>query len=165
MGRFGTSEPFSSWPWTAAAKGTGTATQNEVGKTSVEIAHLKPTVGLAFDEEGRRALADRDLRSKQDGEAREIDRFLRDSPDFPKQRRPDVPVAAAAHVEMKVAMEMRKRGIRHITLVINNPRGICRGDWGCIPAVRAILPRGHSITVWVPGAAVPCELHGGSPTS
>ncbi|WP_408641835.1 DddA-like double-stranded DNA deaminase toxin [Saccharopolyspora oryzae] len=130
-----------------------------------KIEHLKPTVGLAFDLEGNPELVDRDLRSEQGAEASEIDRFLRNSPRFPRQRRGDVPIAAAAHVEAKVAMEMRKRGIRHLVLVINNPRGVCRGDWGCGPAVRAILPRGHSITVWVPGAAVRYELHGGSPTS
>ncbi|WP_144311998.1 DddA-like double-stranded DNA deaminase toxin [Actinopolyspora erythraea] len=118
-----------------------------------DIQHRNPTVGLVFDDHGSPALTDLDdLRSGPDIAAQEIDIFLKNHPQFPKQRRADVPIASAEHVETKIAMEMRKRGLEHLTVVINNPRGV----------LSAILPQGSSITVWLPGADVPSELYGGS---
>jgi hypothetical protein len=52
-------------------------------------------------------------------------------------------------IEMKVAMQMRDRGIRHLDLVLNNVP--CRGKLGCDGMLPILLPEGSSVTVHAPG--------------
>ncbi|MEV7783176.1 DddA-like double-stranded DNA deaminase toxin [Kitasatospora sp. NPDC088351] len=69
------------------------------------------------------------------------------------------PPTTEAHVETTLAWIMRtaikSQGIKSLNLniVINNTSGICTGPYNCVKSVEQILPVGHSLTVWVKGAA------------
>lgn len=52
------------------------------------------------------------------------------------------------HVEMKLAARMRRAGIRHIDVVINNPP--CVGPYGCDSLLPVVLPEGLSVTIHDP---------------
>ncbi|MDQ3526090.1 MAG: hypothetical protein M3451_13705 [Chloroflexota bacterium] len=51
----------------------------------------------------------------------------------------------ASDVEMKLAVHMRRNGIRSTTLIINHIP--CEGELGCDTVVPTILPRGYTLTV------------------
>jgi hypothetical protein len=51
-------------------------------------------------------------------------------------------------VEIKLAVHMRKSGIRSTTLMINNLP--CRGPMGCNALVPVVLPLGYTMTVYGP---------------
>lgn len=64
--------------------------------------------------------------------------------DFPE---PGAPVTVT-HVETKVAVTMRQKGIRHATVVLNNRP--CRDRYGCDTVVPVLLPEGSTLTVHAP---------------
>ncbi|CRK56025.1 hypothetical protein [Alloactinosynnema sp. L-07] len=49
-------------------------------------------------------------------------------------------------VEIKLAVHMRKNGIRSATLVLNNVP--CKGPMGCDALVSVVLPPGYMLTVY-----------------
>lgn len=58
---------------------------------------------------------------------------------------PYEPVTAAADVELKIAAEMREKGITEATVVINNVP--CEGPASCDSLLGVVLPEGSSMTV------------------
>lgn len=64
--------------------------------------------------------------------------------DFPE---PGAPVTVT-HVETKVAVTMREKGIAHATVVLNNRP--CRDRYGCDTVVPVLLPEGSTLTVHAP---------------
>ncbi|MFV2008595.1 MULTISPECIES: DddA-like double-stranded DNA deaminase toxin [unclassified Micromonospora] len=79
--------------------------------------------------------------SGKDDDQDRVDRHLRDEgiPRLPQR---------TGDIEMKVAMQMRDRGIRHLDIVLNNVP--CRGRLGCDGMLPILLPEGSSITVHGP---------------
>lgn len=129
-------------------------------KVSKELEHIRPTAGVAFDDQGNR-LTTEPLRSGEETELfRKTDEYLRSVNAFPTLS-PRAPVPPASHVETQVALMMRRRGLRHATVVINKDR-VCDGPFSCWGAVAAILPKGASLTVWCQDQAVSCEVPGRS---
>ncbi|MFT7837705.1 SCP1.201-like deaminase [Saccharothrix sp. BKS2] len=55
---------------------------------------------------------------------------------------------ATWHAETKLAAHMRDTGIRHVSVVVNNPP--CPGTFGCETLVGLILPEGSSLTIHGP---------------
>ncbi|MFF8575477.1 DddA-like double-stranded DNA deaminase toxin [Streptomyces sp. NPDC015408] len=68
-----------------------------------------------------------------------------------------------SHVETKLAYRMLMNGIENATVVINNNRGVCTGRDSCTELVKAILPEGHTLTVYYPGSGTPVRLVGEGP--
>ncbi|QXV57347.1 hypothetical protein CVV72_10205 [Amycolatopsis sp. TNS106] len=58
---------------------------------------------------------------------------------------PYVPVTVAADVELKIAAEMRDKGITEATVVINNTP--CEGPASCDALLGVVLPEGSTLTV------------------
>ncbi|WP_442791667.1 DddA-like double-stranded DNA deaminase toxin [Micromonospora sp. NBC_01813] len=79
--------------------------------------------------------------SGKDEDQKRVDRYLRDEgiPRLPQR---------TGDIEMKVAMQMRDRGIRHLDLILNNVP--CRGRLGCDGMLPILLSEGSSITVHAP---------------
>ncbi len=78
---------------------------------------------------------------------------------FPKHRLRDLAIVdVARHVETKLAVRQAESGVTHTVVVINHR--VCRGNWGCIQAVAAILPVGFSMTLWEPGRTKPTVIEG-----
>ncbi|MFJ9703507.1 DddA-like double-stranded DNA deaminase toxin [Streptomyces fradiae] len=85
--------------------------------------------------------------------------YTSDHPDFPKPAKvPKYP--PASHVESKYAAWMAESGISEATLVINNNKGVCNKRLNCKIAIEAILPDGHTLNVYYPGAKEPVPLVG-----
>jgi hypothetical protein len=55
-------------------------------------------------------------------------------------------LSITADVEMKAAARMRDRGVRRVTLVINNV--VCRGRLSCDRFLPVLLPDGYELTVY-----------------
>lgn len=112
------------------------------------------TTGLVYDRDGNELR----LTSGRDADVSERVRLsLHNSTVFPPTDDRGPP-AVFTHVEAKYAQMMRDTGQTHGTVVLNSD--MCRGDWNCATAVRAILPRGSVLTVWPPGRSEPIEIHG-----
>jgi hypothetical protein len=119
-----------------------------------KIKDEKPTVGLAYDEDGTEHRYD----SSKDATANRVDEIPRDLGVLP----PHATTNAANHVEMKVAADMRDGERESIVLVINNQNGPCPdGDpkpLTCTTLVPKVLPEDATLTVW-------WRPHGGMMTS
>jgi hypothetical protein len=104
----------------------------------------KPTVGLAYDENGTEHRYD----SRKDATANRVNEILRDLGVL----LPRAQANAANHVEMKVAADMRDGDEEDIVLVINNQNGPCPvGDsqpFACQTLVPKVLPEDATLTVW-----------------
>jgi hypothetical protein len=126
------------------------------------------TVGRIFDSKGN-SLAGELESGGNSTLVQAADAFLR------KYGTPINPITkfytASQHVEAEYAMLVRKKVITdtHVTVVINNARGVCRGKYGCMPlqdavdgvgAVALILPEGSTMTVWYPNATEPVVIIG-----
>ncbi|WP_210408057.1 DddA-like double-stranded DNA deaminase toxin [Allokutzneria sp. NRRL B-24872] len=98
------------------------------------------------------------ITSCRDEDAAQAELLLLNSPHFPPPRVPDGGFAVADHVETKIAHRMRRLGITHAVVVLNNR--VCGGIYSCTDAVRAILPLGYTLVVWQPGSDRPLELKG-----
>ncbi|MFD3442522.1 DddA-like double-stranded DNA deaminase toxin [Streptomyces sp. NPDC058685] len=61
----------------------------------------------------------------------------------------------ASHVETKYAVWMKKNGVQHAKVVINNNEGVCNSFMNCRKAVEAILPVGSTMKVYYPGDGSP----------
>jgi hypothetical protein len=59
------------------------------------------------------------------------------------------PPVTLTHVETKVAVTMRRDGVQHADLVLNNRP--CRDRYGCDTVVPVLLPEGSTLTVHAPG--------------
>lgn len=122
------------------------------------------TKGRIFDSSGRQI--GNDVKSGSDSATSDIDKFLKDSPNIENTRARSGKLLnqpAATHVETKYAWWLRQQentGIKDVTVVINNAKGVCGYPFGCQSAVRAILPRGTTMRVWYPGATEPEVLEG-----
>ncbi|WP_439660120.1 DddA-like double-stranded DNA deaminase toxin [Lentzea sp. HUAS TT2] len=81
--------------------------------------------------------------SGQDDASAQAWEMLRET-DFPE---PGAPVTVT-HVETKVAVMMRQKGIQHATVVLNNRP--CRDRYGCDTVVPVLLPEGSTLTVHAP---------------
>ncbi|TDQ01277.1 DddA-like double-stranded DNA deaminase toxin [Labedaea rhizosphaerae] len=104
----------------------------------------KPTVGLAYDDDGTEQRYD----SSKDATAKRVTEILRDLGVLPPRGTTD----AANHVEMKVAADMRDGEVDGIVLVINNQNGPCpAGDpqpLTCRSLLPKVLPEDATLTVW-----------------
>jgi len=112
------------------------------------IKDKKLTTGLFYDEDGNEESF---TSGEKDDAARQANDVLDDVgiPREPRAKRH----AVAAHVEVKVAAQMREARVRYGVLVINNPSGICQGvggGTGCQDVLRAVLPVGAILAVWTP---------------
>ncbi|GAA4932472.1 DddA-like double-stranded DNA deaminase toxin [Streptomyces coeruleoprunus] len=118
-----------------------------------------PTAGQVVDKAGNRIGGV--MTSGRTASTRAIDTFLKSSPHAARPRA-GAEHTAATHVETKIAWRMREHGITHADVVINNSGGVCRGPFSCDQAVRAILPRGSTMTVWypTPSGLVPFTITG-----
>ncbi|MFF7633641.1 LamG-like jellyroll fold domain-containing protein [Kitasatospora sp. NPDC008050] len=97
--------------------------------------------------------------SGENGSWRDIEDFLADSPNISNPR--SGPIAAATHVESKIAWAMRSHPeVTSADVVINNPKGVCPAPFGCTVAVPAILRSGQTMRVFYPGATEPVILRG-----
>ncbi|WP_425684103.1 DddA-like double-stranded DNA deaminase toxin [Micromonospora sp. DT31] len=114
-------------------------------RVSQELADKKVTTGQVVDDAGNKIGGP--VSSGRDGSHRAIQDLLQGS-GVPMPR--NAPHPAADHVEAKIALAMRRRGISHANVVINNGRGVCGGPFSCQSAVPAILPAGSRMTVWYP---------------
>lgn len=63
-------------------------------------------------------------------------------------RQPPAKLAITSHVEVKFAIQMRERGLRDETIVINKPP--CTGGAGCDDMLPYFLPDGATLTVYGP---------------
>ncbi|MFI8100481.1 DddA-like double-stranded DNA deaminase toxin [Streptomyces sp. NPDC086023] len=85
--------------------------------------------------------------------------YTSDHPGFKKPRvEPKYP--PSSHVEAKYAAWMAENKISTATVVINNSQGVCRKALNCYGAIEAILPDGHTLNVYYPGAAKAVPLVG-----
>ncbi|MFD5112797.1 DddA-like double-stranded DNA deaminase toxin [Streptomyces sp. NPDC058391] len=66
----------------------------------------------------------------------------------------------ASHVEAKYAAWMKREEVSHAKVIINNNEGACGYAMNCENAVAAILPAGHTLEVYYPGAGSPKLLRG-----
>lgn len=66
----------------------------------------------------------------------------------------------ASHVESKYAAWMKKSGVQHAKVVINNNEGVCNDYMNCRKAVEAILPAGWTMKVYYPGDGSPVTIVG-----
>lgn len=66
--------------------------------------------------------------------------------------------SAAADVEIKFAVSMSRN--QRAVIVISNPTGPCKGDYGCRKQLPAFLPDGAELTVYWPGGRQ--TFHGGN---
>jgi SCP1.201-like deaminase len=134
-----------------------TVFSSEVGR-KIHPDTTKVTTATAFDAHGGNVGT---KISAVDQEAAEVQEFLEKSHQFPKPVgwRAGAKLAVSSHVETKYALWMRKTGVRQLTLVINNDR-VCPGAFGCVPAVRCILPRGSVMTVLSTTSGLRWELKG-----
>lgn len=57
---------------------------------------------------------------------------------------------ASSHVEAKTAARMRDENVKYGVLVINNPGGVCTGNYGCQQVLDTILPAGATLVAWSP---------------
>jgi hypothetical protein len=122
-----------------------------------ELSSKRVTTGRIFDAAGVAVHAELQAGGVSDL-VRATDAYLRQygAPINPKAEY----YPAAQHVEAQYAMWMRQNGITDATVIINKVGGVCGGMYGCDKAVKAILPRGSTMTVWYPGAQEPEVLPG-----
>jgi len=162
-GRYGCSYVPSWWPQ-AQADGDGcpdglqrAAVDAKWAADRIEtIADEKPTVLLAYDEDG----TEHRFVSAEDSDERKVVEAL-EKLKYPPDRAGRYP--AASHAEPKVAYWMRETGTTFIVAVINNDEGVCRrGEQACTAIIKTLLPRGSTLLVWYPGASEPTKLTGGS---
>jgi len=85
-----------------------------------------------------------------DGQA--DDPYYQQVVDFMRQHRigrQDADPMVASHVEVKFALFMRERGLKHETIVVNKIP--CDGDFGCDTLLDKFVPPGGTLTVFGPG--------------
>ncbi|MEU4604036.1 DddA-like double-stranded DNA deaminase toxin [Kribbella sp. NPDC023972] len=88
--------------------------------------------------------AEQDLVSGEDDESARIREFLRERNIGPETGE----IMSPSHVETKFGMFMRRKGLKHESIVINNIP--CEGEWSCGELLRDILPPGATLTVFGP---------------
>ncbi|MGQ0841562.1 DddA-like double-stranded DNA deaminase toxin [Actinokineospora sp.] len=99
----------------------------------------KKTHGRWIDGHGR----EHELVSGEDDDSVEAWRLLQQA-GMPPMMEP----VNVAHVEMKLAVQMRHNKTQHIDVVINNRP--CHGPYGCEKLLPIVLPAGYTITVHGP---------------
>ncbi|MFJ8604315.1 DddA-like double-stranded DNA deaminase toxin, partial [Streptomyces shenzhenensis] len=126
------------------------------GKTYGSIRDADGNLIPAADTEELRRL----MSGEHDSLFDEADALLKSSghPMYPN--RPAGQYSVASHVEAKYAAWMKNNGIAHATVVINKNSGVCKNELNCENAVEAILPAGHTLKVYYPGAGSPVTLFG-----
>ncbi|MFD3399853.1 DddA-like double-stranded DNA deaminase toxin [Kribbella sp. NPDC058693] len=98
------------------------------------------TRGKWIDHDG----VEQDLVSAEDDESATIREFLRERNIGPETGE----IMSPSHVETKFGMFMRRNGLKHESIVINNIP--CEGEWSCGELLRDILPPGATLTVFGP---------------
>ncbi|MFF2425317.1 DddA-like double-stranded DNA deaminase toxin [Streptomyces mirabilis] len=123
-----------------------------VAKVLTELAGKRVTTGRIFDSSGKEVFEE--IEAGGSGALVDAtDEYLRKygTAIHPKAKY----YPAAQHVESQYAMWMRQNGVTNATVVINKAEGVCGGPYGCLRAVKAILPEGSRMTVWYPDALKP----------
>jgi hypothetical protein len=87
---------------------------------------------------------EQDLVSAEDEQSAVIRQFLRERNIGPETGE----IMSPSHVETKFGMFMRRNGLKHESIVINNIP--CEGEWSCGELLRDILPPGATLTVFGP---------------
>ncbi|MEJ1105458.1 MULTISPECIES: DddA-like double-stranded DNA deaminase toxin [unclassified Kribbella] len=88
--------------------------------------------------------AEQDIVSGEDDESARIREFLRERNIGPETGE----IMSPSHVETKFGMFMRRNGLTHESIVINNIP--CEGEWSCGELLRDILPPGATLTIFGP---------------
>jgi hypothetical protein len=81
----------------------------------------------------------------------EHDEWFQKVTDFLRERGiPPKPgdIMSPSHVELKFAMRMRLRGMKHETIAVNKLP--CKGRFGCEELLRDVLPDGSTLTIFGP---------------
>ncbi|MEV6947333.1 DddA-like double-stranded DNA deaminase toxin [Streptomyces sp. NPDC051172] len=123
-----------------------------VAKVLAELADRRVTTGRIFDSSGKEVF--KEIEAGGGGALVDAtDEYLRKygTAIHPKAKY----YPAAQHVESQYAMWMRQNGVTNATVVMNNAEGVCGGPYGCLRAVKTILPEGSRMTIWYPGALKP----------
>ncbi|MCX4575589.1 RICIN domain-containing protein [Streptomyces sp. NBC_01571] len=123
-----------------------------VAKVLAQLADKRVTTGRIFDSSGEEVF--KEIEAGGGGALVDAtDEYLRKygTAIHPKAKY----YPAAQHVESQYAMWMRQNGVTNSTVVMNNAEGVCGGPYGCLRAVKVILPEGSRMTVWYPGALKP----------
>ncbi|HEY0692610.1 MAG TPA: DddA-like double-stranded DNA deaminase toxin [Kribbella sp.] len=108
-------------------------------RTKSSISRPK-TRGKWVDQDG----VEQDLVSAEDDESARVREFLRERDIGPENGE----IMAPSHVETKFGMFMRRNGLKHESIVINNIP--CEGEWSCEELLKDILPPGATLTVFGP---------------
>jgi RHS repeat-associated protein len=135
----------------------GGGLEKGMAKAAADLASVRPTAGRVFDSDGN--ILRKDVLSGRGYWQRRVHAILDASSNIRPLRSEKDPFHSETHVETQVAAWMRDTKTRNVQIYINNDY-ICGGPHGCQLAVKAILPRGYSMTVHYPGMDKPRVLTG-----
>ncbi|MEU3596007.1 polymorphic toxin-type HINT domain-containing protein [Streptomyces filamentosus] len=116
-----------------------------------KLENTKLTAGVIRDSKGNPipGLPDQ-IHSSKDETTSQISSYLR-SIGYPLQHPRQNGFYGDTHAESKLAYKMLINGTEHAEIAINNNAGVCSVRDGCEDLVAAILPAGHTLTVYYPG--------------
>ncbi|WP_374202895.1 DddA-like double-stranded DNA deaminase toxin [Streptomyces sp. MBT84] len=128
-----------------------------LSEAATDLAAKRLTTGRIFDADGNILRAD--ITSGSSVWQRKAHEILDASPNIRPLKNKGDKFWSEDHVETQFAAWMRESKTKNAHVYINNDY-VCGGPHGCQLAVRAILPRGYTMTVHYPGMTEPRILKG-----
>ncbi|MFI6495505.1 DddA-like double-stranded DNA deaminase toxin [Streptomyces sp. NPDC050564] len=128
-----------------------------LSQATTDLAGKRQTTGRMFDENGN--VLHEDITSGSSALQKRVHEILDDSPNVRPLTHKNQKFYSEDHVETQFAAWMRDNNVTNAHVYINNDY-VCGGAHGCQLAVKAILPRGSTMTVHYPGMSKPRVLTG-----